>query len=412
MAQQTHLRLFPVPPDSEQIQSSWITIQDGTAVSGIMRGELESAADSFDKDNVIVYIPTIDIFLTEVNLPAGRKAQLREALPYALEESLTEDVDKLHCALGTKLIDGSYAAAVVDKKIIQQWIEILRNVGISPRAMYADIALLPAFHDSWSISCLDTNIHIRTGRDEGFVCQAAMLPRLIRKALDHRPAPKQVHLYGCEIPDMDKFRGFFTEDCEIVPHNETSSGQLLNLLLEEDRGPTSSLNLLQNEFAPRSQIIQKLRPWYTTAALAAALLVFGFIGNVVEYVSLNKQNQALEQEIRQTFQNTFPDVKRIVNPQAQMRHRLSQLSGNAGSGPGFSEMLAKVAPITARTPKTSVSYLRYQKGQMELLLELPDLQTLEALKNRLSEGTPWQVELKSANSSENKVQGRLLIYKK
>ena len=53
-----------------------------------------------------------------------------------------------------------------------------------------------------------------------------------------------------------------------------------------------------------------------------------------------------------------------------------------------------------------------ENGQMELLLDLPDLKTLEKLKNQLNEATFWQVEIKSANSSDNKVQGRLLIYKK
>ena len=51
-------------------------------------------------------------------------------------------------------------------------------------------------------------------------------------------------------------------------------------------------------------------------------------------------------------------------------------------------------------------------GQMEILLETPDLQSLENLKNRLSDAVPWNVELKSANSSENKVQGRILISEK
>jgi hypothetical protein len=49
---------------------------------------------------------------------------------------------------------------------------------------------------------------------------------------------------------------------------------------------------------------------------------------------------------------------------------------------------------------------------MEILLETPDLQSLEDLKNRISTAVPWEVELKSAQSTENKVQGRILIFGK
>ena len=75
-------------------------------------------------------------------------------------------------------------------------------------------------------------------------------------------------------------------------------------------------------------------------------------------------------------------------------------------------MLAKVAPVFANSKGVTAQHLRFQTGQMEILLETPDLQSLEALKNRLSDAVPWEVELKSANSTENKVQGRILISEK
>jgi general secretion pathway protein L len=130
-------------------------------------------------------------------------------------------------------------------------------------------------------------------------------------------------------------------------------------------------------------------------------------------VSLQQQSAELEQQITQVFQQTFPDVKRIVNPASQMRNRVAELRGkDRGSGPDFSQMLAKVAPVVANTKGVNAQHLRYQLGQMEILLETPDLQSLEDLKNRLSDAVPWEVELKSANSIENKVQGRILIFEK
>lgn len=412
MSTQAHLRLHTLTPEDGQFSCSWITLQDGQAVTEPGQGDLASAAASIDADQIIVYVPTLDVFMTRVQLPAGRKSQLQHALPYALEENLTEEVDTLHCALGARNESGSYAAAVVRHQTMAHWLERMAEVGIAPRTMYADINLLPCFANGWTIACVEKQIHVRTGSDEGFVCEARMLPRLIEKALAQQTAPQQVHLYGCEFPDQMTSQDLLPAECEIFQHDAPANGALISLLLERSSAPGSSLNLLQYEYAPRSRIHQQLRPWYTTAALAASLLVVGLFSNVVEYVSLTRQSAQLEQQIQQTFKRTFPEVKRIVNPQAQMKHRLAQLRGSGQGGPSFSEILSSVAPLVAKTPKTNVRYVRYQNGQMELLLDLPDLKTLEKLKNQLNEATFWQVEIKSANSSDNKVQGRLLIYKK
>lgn len=412
MAGQTHLRLLPAGPGEDRPRCSWITLQDGRGLAGPRHGELADAAASIDTDQVIVYVPTLEVFLTRVKLPAGRRSQLQHALPYALEESLTEDVDELHCALGAQQEDGRHGAAVVRRRTLGGWLESLAQAGIAPRAMYPDVMLLPRVADGWAISCLENRLHVRTGADDGFVCEAAMLPRLLEKALARQGAPQQVHTWGCDAKEQDILQGLLPEGCDIVSHTVAADATLLSLVAEAPHGPGSSLNLLQGDYAPRSRIRQQLRPWYPTAALAAGLLLVGLLGNVVEYVSLSRHSAQLEQQIRQIFKKTFPDVKRIVNPQAQMKHRLAQLRGSGQGGPAFAEVLAGVAPLVSGTPGTRVRYVRYQQGQMELMLDLPDLQTLENLKNRINADTDWQADIKSANSSDNKVQGRLLIYRK
>jgi general secretion pathway protein L len=412
MASQTHLRLFTPAPEDGQIHCNWITLQDNRVASEFHQGDLASAAGSIDTDQVVVYVPAMEVLLTRVKLPGGRRSQLQHALPYALEENLTEEVDTLHCSLGARNTDGRYAAAVVRREAMEYWLERLAEVGIAPRALYSEIMLLPWFENDWSITCLENRIQIRTGSDEGFVCQAGMVPRLLNKALEQKTAPGQVHVYGCEISEQEVFQSLIPESCKIVTHDIPASRPLISLLHESPHGPDSSLNLLQNEYAPRSRIRQQLRPWYTTAALVAALILVGLLGNILEYISLSGQSEQLDQQIRQTFSRTFPEVKRIVNPTAQMKHQLAQLRGKGQSGPAFSEILSSIAPQVAKTPNITVRYVRYQNGQMELLLDLPDLQTLEKLKNRLNEATAWQTEIKSANSSDNKVQGQLLIHEK
>ena len=414
MLKQIHLRLLPNPADDAAPLAYWLTMQDGRIASEIKQGDLAAAAADIGADNVIAYIPGIDILLTRVKLPGGRKSQLRNALPYALEENLIDDVDDLHCALGPQLENGQYIAAVARDDKISYWHQLLLSTGLHIQALLPDFLLLPLAPHKWSVACEGNTAYVRTSETEGFVCQINVLPLLLQKELStsKEQAPEAIIFYGC-LPFEDQLMGeVITSQCELIQHPPLGSGSLIELLANNPL-TTTSLNLLQGEYAPSSRLLQRLRPWYASAVLAGILILLGFVGSLIEYVSLKQQNAALDQQITQVFRQTFPDVTRIVNPASQMRSRVAELRGKGrGTGPEFSQMLARVAPVVANSKGVTAQHLRYQMGQMEILLETPDLQSLENLKNRLSEAVPWEVELKSANSTENKVQGRILIFEK
>ena len=416
MVRQTHLRLLPNPADASAPYAVWASVQDGQFTAGMKQGDLAAAAADIGADNVIAYIPGIDILLTRVNLPAGRKSQLRNALPFALEENLIDDVEDLHCALGPRLENGQYVAAITRQDNINHWHQLLLSTGLHIQALLPDFLLLPRQPHCWSVTCEGNTAYIRTSDAEGFVCQINVLPLMLQKELDtnDRHIPERIDFHGCLPFDESLMGESLTSQCQVVQYPVTGSGNLLELLANTTPTP-SGLNLLQGDYAPSSRILQRLRPWYTTAALAGALLLVAFIGSVIQYVSLQQQSAQLETQILQTFRQIFPDVKN-VRPETVssiMKSRLTELRGKGrGSGPDFSEMLAKVAPVVANSKGVTAQHLRFQSGQMEILLETPDLQSLEGLKNSLSDAVPWEVELKSANSIENKVQGRILIFEK
>jgi type II secretory pathway component PulL len=93
-----------------------------------------------------------------------------------------------------------------------------------------------------------------------------------------------------------------------------------------------------------------------------------------------------------------------------MRQRLEELRKRSGkTESGFTEMLARSAPVLQQTPGLILNALRYQQGQMDIELEVRDLNSLEQLKEKLIKTGNWQVEIQSASSSENKVQGRIQV---
>ncbi len=412
MAAQVHLRLLSLP-GQDNLQACWLRINDGRIVSDLKLGSLANAAEDLEANTAIIYVPGQDVLLTQIKLPDNRRKQLINALPYAMEDELIDDVDSLHCVLGSRVEPGLYNVAVIAHEKMRFWLGSLESAGIRALRLLPDTLLPPFEKDSWSVFSehnLD-QVLVRTDLEQGFVCSRENLITFIQKAAaQENSTPAKIKLFHCESIDESALEVAVSGLSELEWFDEPQIEDALSLLTLKSE--TTDLNLLQGRYAPRSRVGQHLRPWYSSAALLVLLLLTGLAANIIQYYSLQAKNRQLEQEIITTFRQAFPEIKRVVNPQAQMRHHLSRLRGSNKQGPSFAKMLATIAPLAKGVKGLKIQNLRYQKGQMELLIELPDLQTLERFKQTLSSRSPWNVELKSANSTENKVQGRMLIYEK
>ncbi len=408
MAIQVHLRLTGKPQDSD-VRVSWLSLENGQAIGGLKQGDLAQAAADVGASNLLVYIPGIEVLLSRVQLPSGRRSQLLRALPYALEDDLVQDVEDVHCVLGPRQGDNHYIAAIIARDTLQGWLDLLQQHGLRPRIMLPDTLLVPWQPDAWHVWCEEELAWFRSGPAEGYVCTRDIMEFMLGQAMENSDsAPASLRLYHCDSIDETALctrLGLAVEKTAPPPVDN-----MLGLLLLEGNTPPTELNLLQDSFAPGSQLKQQLRPWLPAAALALVLLVISLASNIIEYQRLDKLNQQLEQQIVKVFKQTFPEVKRVVNPHAQMKHRLRQLRGSSNSaGPSFNEMISQVAPVLAKSEKLNITNLRFVQGQMQLRLELPDLQSLEKLKQALVDDTDWKIELKSANATEDKVEGRIVI---
>ena len=85
---------------------SWL-VWSTAAQEVIASGDLPSAdalgqlAERLGPRPVSVLVPAADVVLKEVVLPAKPSRQILQALPYMLEDDVTEDIEQLWLALGS-----------------------------------------------------------------------------------------------------------------------------------------------------------------------------------------------------------------------------------------------------------------------------------------------------------------------
>ena len=93
---QTLLLRLPSPGQEE---TEWLTIDDaGDSETTRQRGSLTLAAAVSRTGKVVALAPATQILLAEPELPPGSGVKLARAVPFALEEHLTEDIDQLSFA--------------------------------------------------------------------------------------------------------------------------------------------------------------------------------------------------------------------------------------------------------------------------------------------------------------------------
>ena len=416
MASQIHLRLIGSPDEEGSLQPRWLRIQPGQTRAEMKQGDLTALTYELNQEpaQVNVYVPGRDVLITQVSLPDSNRKNLISALPYALEDNLLDDIDKLHFVLGPKISNGQYIAIVINKQKMQTWIDMLRTNDIQPRSLLPDYLLSPTDETSWCIYCENTSVLVRTGLNQGFTCNRQNLLSFLQKLLsDTETRPQQIKAYHCQSLSTEErtlLESTLTEYCEL---EFLEAPEHVLAMIMHSQYQASEINLLQGDYKNENPMSSKLKPWRSVAALAAIWLVFVMAMDVTEYFRLQNQNEMLDQEIIQVFRETFPEVKRVDRHKVQvlMRQNLAKMRGRSNKkGASFEEMLAKIGPLTRSSKNMTIQQLRYQNGRMEVLLELPDLQTLESFKQTLTTRTPWQIELKTANASDNKVQGRILIH--
>src|ERR1700749_909584 len=138
---QTLLLRLPAPGQED---TEWLSIDEaGSEITTKQRGPLSLAAVLARTAKLIVLAPATQILLAEPELPPGGGAKLARAVPFALEEQVTEDVDLLSFAIGHRRNSGTTPVAVVSRSVLQGWIADLTAAGLEPQAIYADISLIP-----------------------------------------------------------------------------------------------------------------------------------------------------------------------------------------------------------------------------------------------------------------------------
>jgi general secretion pathway protein L len=407
--------LLRLPPAGEE-ETEWLTLDEtGAPTPTRQRGSLSLAAAVWRTGKVVVLAPAAQILLAEPELPPGSGAKLARAVPFALEEQLTEDVDLLSFAIGRRRGTGT-PVAVVSRAVLQAWLSELSAAGLDPQAIYPDISLMPENPSQTVLWLEKERLAVRRPGALPFavelspVKEALVVGGVIADPLDSaaeaQARPKENAILYVTREDWVRVQGEFED---LLEEFESLKVQLLQdgplPWLARGMESADAVNLLQGEFSRTADYSERWRQWRRAAALAAALLVVHVGAQALQIRHAKHESVALDGEISQVFSSSMPGDA-LTDPRRQMQTRLERIR-KSGAGPQyFLHTLQTLSGALAVTPKTTITALSYRDDSLDMTVSAPSLATLSQLTQFVSkEGLT--AEIQSSNPVAAGVEAHL-----
>lgn len=367
---------------------------------------------TLDPAAVVVFVPTADTLSITCEVPGRRVAQRRRALPFAVEEFVTEDVESLHIATGEIVRDEPIHTLCVPKTRIDAWLEVLRSAQIEPGLITADAYGLPTPFGEAIVWFEDDLATIRSPAQIATIdtTNLDLVLASLREEFDvDENKTALVQINGSASTKGLRDAGFLPSEVrsEVVgPALEYFAHQADGR--DGDDTPFAPINLLQGDYRPvmransASEGVRSVLRWVASVAIIVVALT------AVEGVWASRQADLERARANELYEELF-EARPTGNPAARMRRALGRMPDDQSAD--FLPLLDVLAhSLEASVTTFSLRNLSFAKGQRGLIADLavPDYASLDALEEAVTaRNLRWT--LSSAQQEDNRVRARVMV---
>ncbi len=332
--------------------------------------------------NWTLVLPVEAVTACAVNLPTRKARWLAQALPFAVEELLAEDVELMYLALGEQLADGRHRVFAVRRSWLAAWLALCPT---APQAIAVDADLLPGpgtallpLYGRWLIGGENVTrmaVHAQDWPQLSPLCAHPQIAWCVPQHLVPQPVDER-------FPVAEPFVWLAQQPL----HN----------------------NLAQGEFAGHSSNGHWQR-WRPLLGLVGLWLVLQWGFNLAQGWHLQHQANEYAAASAALYQELFPQDSKLVNLRAQFDQHLQ-----ASSGSGQNRLLGLLAQVSgavaAEGGQVQISQVDFSeaRGDLALQVQAAGFAELERLRERLQE-SGLAVQLGSASREGARVSARVVI---
>lgn len=380
-------------------------LTSGEIDAGALSDFVENHSYWFERpDRVALVLPSTDVMSLSVSVPGRTASSIRQALPFALEEFITSDVEDVHIAHQPIRPGQPVDCAVIDADRLRSWLAQVLDAGARVGSAFSQAEVLRPQDISNTVLLFEQDQVLVVTSDQDALIDRDGVPN----ALDALGADTITSIGG-ELSDLELGQISSAPEQTIVqsPPLDYLAQRLSDKFtgLNTRAGP---LNLLQGDFAVRFEDKGVSVKWRRTLALACVWVAIAIVGLAAQGLWFEHQADARTAENFMAFESMFPgDSVPITTTQLQ-RRLASKISVPEGAERSMSMVDLMLRTTSVLGPNSELQALRFRAKQMELTADvlISGFDELDAIKNR-SQAAGIVVEVSDATAERNHVRARL-----
>ena len=389
--------------------------------------QLKAEVDVDEDVDIVVIAPAESLLLTEVSIPSKQMRQIKQALPFVVEELIADDIENVHMAIPASLDPEAETleVAVLAHRLLIHWLDVLHSNQLPPASIVIDSLCLPLEENGWSLLIDNDRLLIRSGEFSAMVVAMPdvelVFAALVKtfKSTDNPLMPKINVISSAHSETGQKLsaqmvaylRKYYAEFEIKESLYQESIGQIISAACHDQK--STAMNLLQGGYAVARNREGTSKRWLLAASIAAVGLVGYLCLSVLGGWYFSTQAKALDQQSIALYKQLFPQERRIVSPRKQLQNHLRLAESSQNSS--FLGLLAETSKQLAGSEDkldTSVNQLRFDsdRGDLQLELKVRSLDQLAQLKQQLA-NAGLKADINSASEQDNVVVGRIAVRK-
>ena len=376
------------PDDTEP---AWALFKTNTTADWA-HGEWSQVLPLTAGQQVVVLIPSRDVLLSQTSINAQNQKQLKQALPYALEDGLIQDLETQHIAWQVQAQSSQVNVAVIAQARLREWRAACLARQIRPYAILPDVFALPWTQAGVTLWQQGDSIWLRTGELSGYAATPSSLALMLYSLIDGRTEPLPLRLYMEQEHTL-------ADDARFVIEPETQAETLSLSSIQ----PCLGLNLLKGlQDENRAQLKQHWQCWKLVASLAVitALLGLAFVG--LDVYRLRQDLAQLDTQNLQLYQELFPDSPAPDARELKSRVDSDLMRVNNGATGGANSPLASMAHFATAMqgiPNLKIMEMNASAGILTIKVQTQEQQAIETLRANLEQNPAIPVSIQSSNEA-------------
>lgn len=388
---------------------------------------------SFNEAEII--LPAEVVLYTQVSVPSKSKNRILQALPFILDDSLINNTDKQHFALGD-VKAGQCHIAILSHAVMKTIIKQFSELSLSISCISSENFQLPWQENQWSIGFINTKVIIRTGRQSGVVNNIEDTNFVLRLLLNeqlaedssadsghddidtddpdmtiaqegHSELPDTLVIYSTEHQNaIEKISSIAKEyACDINVVNEDFHDLVFSKTLIKNKKNDSDsigINLLQGKYLSGTYKQSAIPFKKTLIAVFLLVLCSQMFFMAYQWRTYNKRFNQLNSQLEALYFKTFPESKRLIDVRSQTQSKLEQLQQQSSDDRSFLRVLGVVGDEVRKNKSIKIQSLRFNDGILQLDM-LSRGFIFNSLKQNLEKNYAMTVEERSSSREKEAV---------